>query len=38
MSAVLQQVSRQSIDVLLVEDHKCVLWGLERLIDGESRS
>jgi len=35
MSAVLRQVSHQSIDVLLVEDHKCVLWGLERLIDGE---
>ncbi|MET0983871.1 MAG: response regulator transcription factor [Steroidobacteraceae bacterium] len=35
MSAVLRQVSHQSIDVLLVEDHKCVLWGLEKLIDGE---
>jgi two-component system nitrate/nitrite response regulator NarL len=36
MSAVLRQVSHQSIGVLLVEDHRCVLWGLERLIDGES--
>ena len=35
MSAVLQRQSQESIDVLLVEDHKCVLWGLERLIDGE---
>jgi two-component system nitrate/nitrite response regulator NarL len=24
------------ISVLLVEDHKCVMWGLERLIGGES--
>ncbi|MGH8719394.1 MAG: response regulator [Burkholderiales bacterium] len=24
------------INVLLVEDHKCVLWGLEKLIAGES--
>lgn len=32
MYSALQQ---QTIDVFLVEDHKCVLWGLERLIDSE---
>lgn len=26
----------QAIDVLLVEDHRSVLWGLAKLIDGES--
>lgn len=28
-------LSEQPISVFLVDDHKCVLWGLEKLVDGE---
>lgn len=28
-------LSEQAIKVFLVEDHKCILWGLERLVAGE---
>jgi len=37
MSAVLESRGHapQEISVLLVDDHKCVLWGLQKLIEGE---
>lgn len=37
MSAVVESTYRHGdeISVLLVDDHKCVLWGLQKLIEGE---
>ena len=29
------QANSQPISVMLVDDHRSVLWGLERLIEGE---
>lgn len=29
------QAEQQPIKVFLVEDHKCILWGLEKLVDSE---
>lgn len=31
----MDQTMQPPIDVFLVDDHKCVLWGLERLVAGE---
>lgn len=30
-----QRAEQETIDVFLVDDHRCILWGLERLIDSE---
>src|SRR5438445_13101079 len=31
----MRQNCEQTINVMLVDDHKCILWGLEKLIENE---